>query len=85
MQIRLLLSFNAKVSNKIRSIVTGLGMRKGILAVGAMLMLGASMQANADAIICVFDLLGKSAYAYKALEIEKGLRTTGQCLTTFLL
>ena len=41
MQIRLLLSFNAKVSNKIRSIVTGLGMRKGILAVGAMLMLGA--------------------------------------------
>ena len=85
MQIRLLLSFNAKVSNKIRSIVTGLGMRKGIFAVGAMLMLGASMQANADAIICVFDLLGKSAYAYKALEIEKGLRTTGQCLTTFLL
>ena len=77
MQIRLLLSFNAKVSNKIRSIVTGLGMRKGILAVGAMLMLGASMQANADAIICVFDFLGKSAYAYKALEIEKGLGTTG--------
>ena len=42
MQIRLLLSFNAKVSNKIRSIVTGLGMRKGIFAVGAMLMLGGS-------------------------------------------
>ena len=42
MQIRLLLSFNAKVSNKIRSIVTGLGMNKAILAVGAMLMLGGS-------------------------------------------
>ncbi|MDH0032359.1 MULTISPECIES: putative solute-binding protein [unclassified Acinetobacter] len=43
-------------------------MRKGILAVGAMLMLGASMQANADAKICVFDLLGKSGEAYKAME-----------------
>lgn len=71
MQIRLLLSFNAKVSNKIRSIVTGLGMRKGIFAVGAMLMLGASMRVNADTKICVFDLLGKSAEAYKALEIYK--------------
>lgn len=43
-------------------------MRKGILAVGAMLMLGASMQTNADAKICVFDLLGKSGEAYKAME-----------------
>lgn len=68
MEIRLLFSFNEKISNKIRSIVTGLGMRKGILAVGAMLMLGASMQASADAKICVFDLLGKSGEAYKAME-----------------
>lgn len=68
MEIRLLFSFNEKISNKIRSIVTGLGMRKGILAVGAMLMLGASMQTNADAKICVFDLLGKSGEAYKAME-----------------
>ena len=52
-------------------------MRKGILAVGAMLMLGASMQVNTDTKICVFDLLGKSGEAYKALEIEKGLGTTG--------
>ena len=34
MQIRLLLSFNEKISNKIRSIVTGLGMNKAIPAVG---------------------------------------------------
>ena len=33
-----------------------------------MLMLGASMQANADAKICVFDFLGKSGEAYKAME-----------------
>ena len=26
------------------------------------------MQANADAIICVFDFLGKSGEAYKAME-----------------
>ena len=43
-------------------------MNKTILAVGAMLMLEASMQANADAIICVFDFLGKSGEAYKAME-----------------
>ena len=43
-------------------------MNKTILAVGAMLMLGASLQANADAIICVFDFLGKSGEAYKAME-----------------
>ena len=43
-------------------------MRKGILAVGAMLMLGGSMQVNADTKICVFDLLGKSGEAYKAME-----------------
>ena len=52
--------------------VTGLGMNKAILAVGVMLMLGGSMQVNADTKICVFDLLGKSGEAYKALEIEKG-------------
>lgn len=34
-------------------------------------MLGASMRVNADTKICVFDLLGKSAEAYKALEIYK--------------
>ena len=43
-------------------------MRKGIFAVGAMLMLGASMQVNTDTKICVFDLLGKSGEAYKAME-----------------
>lgn len=43
-------------------------MNKAILAVGAMLMLGGSMQVNADTKICVFDLLGKSGEAYKAME-----------------
>ena len=43
-------------------------MNKAIFAVGAMLMLGGSMQVNADTKICVFDLLGKSGEAYKAME-----------------
>ena len=43
-------------------------MNKANLAVGAMLMLGGSMQVNADTKICVFDLLGKSGEAYKAME-----------------
>ena len=68
MEIRLLFSFNEKISNKIRSIVTGLGMRKEILAVGAMLVLGINTQTQAAAKICVFDLLGKSGEAYTAME-----------------
>ena len=43
-------------------------MNKAIFAVGAMLMLGGSMQVNADTKSCVFDLLGKSGEAYKAME-----------------
>ena len=43
-------------------------MNKAIFAVGAMLMQGGSMQVNADTKICVFDLLGKSGEAYKAME-----------------
>ncbi len=42
-------------------------MNKAILAVGAMLMLGGSMQVNADTKICVFDLLGKSVDAIGAV------------------
>ena len=33
-----------------------------------MLMLGGSMQVNADTKICIFDLLGKSGEVYKAME-----------------
>ena len=43
-------------------------MKNGILALGAMLLLGLNTQVNASTTICVFDLLGKSGEAYKAME-----------------
>jgi hypothetical protein len=67
--------------------VTGLGMNKAILAVGAMLMLGGSMQVNADTKICVFDLLEKSvdaigvvpSYAIAQKAISFALDKRNQC------
>ncbi len=43
-------------------------MKKGILALGAMLILAVNTQASAATKICVFDLMGKSGEAYKAME-----------------
>lgn len=43
-------------------------MKKGILALGAMLMLTVNTQASAATKICVFDLMGKSGEAYKAMQ-----------------
>lgn len=43
-------------------------MKKGILALGAMLMLAINTQASAATKICVFDLMGKSGEAYKAMQ-----------------
>ncbi|MFM6957981.1 MAG: putative solute-binding protein [Acinetobacter sp.] len=43
-------------------------MKNGILALGAMLLLGVNTQVNASTTVCVFDLLGKSGEAYKVME-----------------
>lgn len=43
-------------------------MKKGILALGAMLILAVNTQASAATKICVFDLMGKSGEAYKIME-----------------
>jgi len=40
-------------------------MKNGILALGAMLLLGVNTQVHASTTVCVFDLLGKSGEAYK--------------------
>ncbi|WP_043972511.1 MULTISPECIES: putative solute-binding protein [Acinetobacter] len=43
-------------------------MNKGVFALGAMLVLGTCTDVQAVNKICVFDLLGKSGEAYKAME-----------------
>ena len=43
-------------------------MKKGILALGAMLIFAVQTETQAATKICVFDLLGKSGEAYKAME-----------------
>jgi len=43
-------------------------MKNGILALGAMLLLGVNTQVHASTTVCVFDLLGKSGEAYKVME-----------------
>ncbi|WP_343581720.1 putative solute-binding protein [Acinetobacter sp.] len=43
-------------------------MKKGILTLGAMLILAINTQTSAATKICVFDLMGKSGEAYKAMQ-----------------